>query len=183
MDVSNLVSREILTAAAVLGATAVAAYYYKSTRSVTFVPERRSGSVDVHPSTNSVKEYRRDCERFIASGSVHARGASGKITVVPSLESLEPLNYYGLSTSICMDVVQGSNITPPIIHQPVMLVGASSIEILGFVGTPVSGVRPDMRHTPTGLRIIWEFNSPQTCQFYIFPSKNATKSIDLLGLE
>ncbi len=195
-DAVSLLGRDMMITTALVGAAAVATYYYKSSRRAKRSPTVvAAGKVPVQPQLEHVQEYERDFERFLHSGSVFSVPQDRKRPIVlheaSDVLKFNPfkgtpqsgLFYYGVSASLCLDVVQFLKISPPVVHQPVVVVDSEGMTVAGFVGESVKGDRPDRKHTTEGIVLNWKFEKYSECMYQVFRcKKNVSRSIDLLGL-
>lgn len=184
-----LFNRDMLVTTVVLGAAAMATYYFKSSKSGIIASSRvvSAGTIQVHPQLEHVKEYERDFHRFFHNGCVYVTpGGSSMPTIPHHVSDVTKFNtfdlfFYGLSASFLMDAVHALKVSPPVIHQPVMIVGPEGVAVLGFIGAATKGDRPDRKYTNQGIRIRWSFGKQDECLYEIFRvKKGAKRSIDLI---
>lgn len=194
-DASVLFNRDMLVTTVVLGTAAMATYYYNSSyREKSSSRVVSSGVIPANPQMGHEKEYERDYERFLGSGSIFTVvPGHKKPTVVHHLADVSKFNsfekrhselfYYGFSASLLMDVVHFLKLSPPVIHQPVVVLSHEGVTVLGFVGSDLKGDRPDRKYTSKGIRIHWKFNRYTECMYDLFRvPKGVSRSIDLLGI-
>ena len=152
------VSTSPIGALVVVAAAVAGGYWYLSQKpssshsredSSVVVISQREGKLLLSPNPSLLEEYRRDYNRFKNCGSIEGLD---NITEV-SQDDLSLM--YCLSASIGMDVLLALDMVPPIINQPLFIVGANNdLSFHGFIG-PAIGDRPDEKYSNQVLSVLF----------------------------
>ena len=131
------VSPTVVTAVTVGATVTAVAYWYMFGRSRRVAS--RFGVLVLTPKPSSIDEYKRDFERFKQYGGIEGLRTDSSVD--------DYKRAYCLSTSFGMDVLIALGINPPVVHQPLFVVGGDpefGVSFYGFIGQP-KGSRPDKK--------------------------------------